>query len=875
MAGASVDHHDEARYRRLPAMGSLTRRAFLVLAVATAAGCNSSSLLGYIAWPNYPAFHDGQRVELPGLLADVEVTQRSDGLWRVHSSHETDGMRVLGYLQARDRMAQLDIFRHLARGELAQLVGLRDFGGKSTLDVDRLNRFLGFSRDATTLYEATSAEERKAFDAFVAGINLWIAEGRTTLEHRLLGGGEVRPWTAEDSLAIYLMVMHGLGSNADREVRRLAIACSAGLEAMERIWPTDIAHDVFALPEDDLGPHFSIPPALTPELVAELPRLCGSAGQRNREAPPARAAGGILRLGSALSTLSVGWSASNNWVVAGQSTRSTLPVLSTDPHLPHMNPPMAWGFDFESPDYRTAGFTLPGLYRVVFGHNGAVAWGATTNHVDRQDLVVHRPSNSVRDGAIVGGYEVDGRFQDFDVRTERFHVRGGESVDVSVRYTRDGPLLNDLTDDAGEFLPLVALRVVPIGRGGDLDGARGLAFARSTREFAAAIDLMDLGCFNWLAADDSGSIAYRAPCLVPVRQGWSGAFPIPGWLTRYHWKGYVPKEALPRSFDPARGWLATANNQIVPADRWPTTYNSDVSGPARFERIVELLSEKLGHIDTAVYERMQMDRYEKTWPRVRAVLEESVCAAGDRGDGDESEARRILCDWDGEMAPDSIGATLFTLLTNALLDNALADELPGGADGDLWRFVQGFVQFEANAQWLWDRPADDPAWDDVRTPDRESRADIVHRALADAVATGHSNYRKPIGEWRWGEIRPFVLAHLFAGDGGVLGRVVNEPPLHIGGGTETLFKNQFLRSDRSRMRPEVGPIIRIAIDMAEPWEARFALAGGQSGWPLSPFYGNLLTDWATGQTRPLTPAADGDDVHVRFAPPAATTEPSP
>jgi len=845
-------------------MKRLARAAILVTASTALAGCAVTSLIAYVMWPNYPVFRDGQQVFLPDLQAEVDVTQRADGLWRIASKHEADGMRVLGYLQARDRMFQLDLFRHMARGELSQLIGLRDFGDKSSLDLDRLNRFLGFRRDAPRLHENISTEERAAVDAFVAGINVWIGEERLSLEHRLLDVDEIRPWTVDDSLAIYLMIMHGLGGNADREIRRLAVACSAGLDAVERIWPTDIEYPEHALPAEDLGQRFPVPPAVVPAMATELPALCGEAAAGEREAPGDRAASGLIRLSVLFETMRQGWSASNNWAVSGTLTRSGKPVLSTDPHLPHMNPPLFWGFDFETPEYRTAGFTLPGLYRVVFGHNGSVAWGATTNHVDRQDLVVHRARSASIEGRLAHGYDVDGRFEAFDVRTERFEVRGGDPVEFAARFTRDGPLLNDLSDDAADVLPLVALRAVPIGRGGDLDGAAALARARTTREFAAAIDQLDLGCSSWVSADTNGSIAYRSPCLVPVRQGWSGTFPIPGWLSEYSWKGYYPKAALPASFDPARGWLATANNQIVPADRVPTTYNNDVSAPARYQRIADRLSAEFGSIDVESSSAIQLDLVDHTWLQVRPALDDGFCAVRDPATGAVEEARHALCQWDGDMTADSVGATLYTLVTNAMLDHAMADEFPGGSASDVWRFVQSMVQFEVDVRWLWERPVDAPVWDDIRTPERESRDDILERALADAVAFGQSRYGSSIAEWRWGDVRPFVLAHPFAGSGGVLGRILNEAPLSIGGGNETLFKNQFSRSNREAMKVEIGPIIRISVDMSDPWAARFALAGGESGWPLSPAYGNLLQDWAAGRTRPLTPPPDGDDIGVRF-----------
>ncbi len=854
--------------KRLGLTTPMVRVILLIVVSVVFTGCAVTSFLSYALWPNYPIFSDGEHVVLSGLKADVEVTRRPDGMWRVKAQGERqgelDGLRVLGYLQARDRMGQLDIFRHLARGEMAALVGDRAFGDKRSLDLDRLNRFLGFRRDSHRLYEAASEAEKAAIDAFVTGINDWISERHLSLEHRLLGVSEVRPWTVDDSMAIYLMVMHSLSSNADREIRRLAIACSAGLEAMERIWPSDIEDSVYALPEENLAGRFAVPPGVVPEMARELPELCGRGGSRSVASAGDVMDDGFLRMSTAFDTMRAGWSASNNWAVSGNHTKSGKPVLSTDPHLPQMNPPMLWGFDFEVPEYRIAGFTLPGLYRVVFGHNGSVAWGATTNHVDRQDLVVHRSRDAIVGETIVGGYEVDGRFEQFDVRTEVFEVRGGDPIEQTVRFTRDGPLLNDLSDDVADILPLVALRVTPPGRGGDLAGAGALTRARTTADFATAIDQLDLGCSSWIAADTAGSIAYRSPCLVPIREGWRGTFPIPGWTSRYTWRGYYPKTALPQSFDPDRGWLATANNLIAPAGRVPTTYNNDVSAPARFERIVERLEDSFGSIDVESSAAIQLDRIDRTWQRIRPDLEQGLCGA-DAGGPVLREARRSLCAWDGEMSPESVAATVYTLMTNAMLDIAMADELPDGANGEVWKFVSSLSQFEAAAQWLWAQPPDAAVWDDVRTEAVESRREILERALAEGVATATEAYGASVPEWRWGEVRPFVLGHLFAGDGGALGWLMNSQPLSVGGGNETVFKHQFARAHRDGLKVEIGPVIRITIDMNDPWSARFAMAGGQSGWPRSPYYGNLLEDWASGETRRLTPEPSDADVRVRFS----------
>jgi acyl-homoserine lactone acylase PvdQ len=508
---------------------------------------------------------------------------------------------------------------------------------------------------------------------------------------------------------------------------------------------------------------------------------------------------------------------------------------------------------------------------VAFGHNGHVAWGATTNHVDRQDLVVHRRRSEIRDGQRVEGYEVAGRFVPFEYRSEVFEVRDAAPVRIEVRFTQDGPLLNDLEPFLAGRIPLTALRRVPAAGARDLDAARDINRARTAREFAAGVSRVDLGCLSWLFADAHGSIGFRSPCRVPIRAGWRGAFPVPGWPGRYEWQGLYPKTELPASSDPARGWLATANGQIVPSSRFPSSYNNDASAPNRFLRIAERihLESARGGLTAASSAAIQLDTRYQTWAALREQLEGGFCAAARAGAAHPvAQARRRLCAWDGAMEQDSVAATLWVLWTHALLDRALADELRGDAGREVWRYAQSLLQFEANVAWLWSRPEHAAVWDDVTTEAVETRSDILERALADAVAQGNERYGRERNGWAWGRVRPFVLRHPFAPNDGLLGSLLNRGPLPIGGGAETVFKQQFPRSDRARMRPAVGPIVRFTIDFAAPWQARYSLAGGESGWPRSPFYANLLEDWARGRGRPLTPDASEQDVRVRFVPAA-------
>jgi penicillin amidase len=817
-------------------------------------------VVGWRAMTVHPHEAQGETQRFAGLHDAVEAARRPDGVWRIEAVSEHDAMFAVGFLQARDRTAQLDILRHVARGEAAALVGNRAFGEDTAVDLDVRNRFLGFADEARWLWERASPAERDALAAYVAGVNAWLAQSPLPPEHRLLRTGHIRPWRAEDSLAIYGMLMHSLASNADREIRRLAMACAASLDAVERIWPTDIVFMPAALPAGDLlPPIFPVPPAVVPEMAAELGARCREGGVAEREAQTVAS--------TPLALLGATWSASNNWVVDGSRTVSGRPILSSDPHLPHMNPPLVWAVDVSYDGHRVAGFVMAGMHRIAFGHNGFVAWGATTNHVDRQDLVVHRRRVQTVAGREVEGYELDGRFEPFELRTERFAVRGGEPVEATVRFTRDGPLVNDLEPFVRGRIPLTALRRVPVGRGGDLDAARAMTHARSAAALAEALDGLDAGCQSWVFADAVGSIGYRGPCLVPLRVGWRGTFPVPGWTRRYDWQGFMPKEVLPASDDPLRGWLASANAQIVPPDAFPTTYNADTAASDRFSRIAWELRHRgpEAPLDAAGSARIQLDLRQGSWPRIRGVLASSVCSA--ELPASLETARQHLCLWNGRFGPHSTAAGLFVLWTNALVDRALADELPGGAESPLWHWVVSLHQFEADVGWLLLREPDDPVWDDVRTPARESRDDVMRAAFEDAVAAARTRWGDDVMAWRWGTVRPFVLHHLFSSGDGPLGWWLDSAPYAVGGGPETVFKNQFSRADRERLRPIIGPILRFTIDFADPWGATYSMAGGESGWPSSPYYGNLVADWAVGRGRRLTPEAGEGDVTMRLLPP--------
>jgi len=845
------------------------RRIFMAALVVVGAGLALQlvpppllTLARYWVAPDAPRFQDGESLSLAGIETPVTVSEYRDGRYRIAARNELDLYVAQGYLQARDRLFQMDLLRHVAWGRLAEFVCDAPFGGARALDNDRFNRFIGLGAQAEELLASLNAEQRAYMNAFADGVNAWIAEGRPSLEHRLLEV-EVEPWGAVDSLAVFRLLIFGLTHNYSREVRRLVLACAIGLDGAERVWPTEIEFGPVFLPPEDIGEErFALPPAIVPEVRAELAALCPPPGD---QAPPAASATPPTATLGFVELLREGIAASNNWVVSGAHTASGAALLANDPHLPHMNPPLAWGVHLVLPDREVVGFTLAGLPHVVFGHNFHVAWGATTNNVDLQDLYIEKPvlTGAESDPQQATHYAYDDEVLRFDVRTETFRVRGGADVEASVRYSIHGPVLNDIDPFLRGRIPLTTLRSLPLDDAGDALAVERAGRARSADELVAALTSFDSACQSWVYADTAGSTGFVSPCRVPVRKGWQGTFPVPGWLSAYEWDGWIAKEKLPAARDPERGWLATANNRALPRDRYFTTYNNDPSPPSRYLRIAALLeqSEKMTADDFA---RAQVDTVLPHWPEVRAEVLAAVCRATYVGEA--LQAQQALCSWDGDLGPDSVGASVFMLLQNALLDATLADELPGGATGEIWDYVQSVPLIETLVDWQWKRSADDPVWDDVRTEGRETRDQTIATAFSAAVRTGVARWGAGAREWRWGDVRPFEIRHPLGGASAVLAALLNSERFPGRGAPETVFKNQFVRRDREHMHPGYGPVFRMVVDMGEPTSGGFALAGGQSGWPLSPHYGDLLPAWLVNEMQPLTPEPTTAVAVVRLVP---------
>jgi penicillin amidase len=508
---------------------------------------------------------DRSTPRIPGLGAPVEVRFDARGIPTVRARSLRDAFRVEGYLQARDRLFQMELARRVAGGELSELVGA------VALPLDRRQRIYGFAQVAEEGAWRRPEDQRADGEALADGINAFITShpGRWGVEFQLLGI-EPRHWTPADSLRVVLLMHQQLSESWKSD------AVNGSLEALpaarrDFLTPDVSTEDVLVLPDAEPGP--------APSTARLLTRGAPPAGRLKMPVldQPLELLGVPLEPWSSGSPPDVG---SNAWVVSGAHTARGKPILANDPHL-GFNIPGAWyPLRIELVDETgkvlrwMQGVALPGVVGPVIFQNDRLAIGFTNTGTDVQDLY--------RESAV-------------GQRVEHIRVKGAPDDVLTVQLGRHGPMVRPGLALAWAALDPSTLQA-PISR---------FLIATDWASFNAAADGFLGPGQNMLYADVDGHIGYRAAGVLPLRPtGDDGRVPLDGSTKANDWAGWLDQSRMPRVLDPISGRIVSANQRGIGTSvgfRWPSSWAS----PTRARRISELVAAE--GIDAKGVRSMQMD----------------------------------------------------------------------------------------------------------------------------------------------------------------------------------------------------------------------------------------------------------------------------
>jgi penicillin amidase len=747
-------------------------------------------------------------VVLAGPTAPVQVLRDGDGLVTIRAGDEADAAFGLGFVHAQDRLWQMDAMRRLAAGRLAELTG------PATLDSDRLMRTLGLYGKAEKSLSLMAPGPRALLQAYSDGVNGFLESRSGALPPEfLLLGYEPEPWLPVHSLLWGQIMALRLSGNWRDELLRARLAGQLSEAQIEELWP----------PEPSDGP-------------ITLGAATGDIG---------RAAEAAFSLLAGVPQELLGPGASNSWVLSGEQTSSGKPILANDPHLGFVVPGTWYLARIESPEGTRAGATAPGVPAIIIGHNGRIAWGFTTTHSDTQDFVIEKvdPTNPKR------YLSPDGPLP-FQIREETIRVKGEDPVRLRVRSTRHGPVLSDVepvvhrsnTALSNQGLGATALALAWPALSHPNRTAEALLRlnqADNWGDFVEALRLFDAPQQNIVYADRAGNIGFYAPARVPIRIGYDGRRPVPGWDREKLWSGFIPFEELPQAFNPPRGRFVNANNRIVPPD-YPYRITSDPKPTYRARRIEQLLEAHNPH-DPEASAALQQDRVSLMARELLPLL-----LARAPSDGRALEAHRRLAAWDGAMDRDRSEPLIFAAWLRELNRAIYGDDL-GQRFADLWHWQPRFLAWVLTDGQHW--------CDDVTTEDSEDCPSRIELALERALASLEGRYGGDMESWRWGEAHKVRFAHLVFRHLPLLDDLT-AVEMETDGGHYTVNRGTPLFASEARLFGHAhGAGLRAVFDLSDLDSSRFMTAFGQSGNPFSPHYGDLTRPWRDGDYRRLAGGA--------------------
>jgi penicillin amidase len=836
-----------------------TRAVLKWVAAALVAGV--VLLAVFMVWSTRRPFPiiDGE-LTVAGLQGAVEVIRDADGVPHIYAATTHDLFLALGYVHAQDRFWQMDTWRHIGAGRLAEMFGA------DQVETDSFLRTMGWERLARDQYDSSTPAARAVLDAYAAGVNAYLDErspAELSFEYTILEFSNhsytPSPWTPVDSLVWGKVMAWDLAGNLGDEITRSQL--------LDVLTPDQVAQLYPPYPEEnpvivgDSAPRVDGPVIDPPPL--DVARLLG------RTAANAALVDGV----AGGSGIGIG---SNSWVIGPERSATGSAILANDPHLGIRMPSIWYQVALHclprsaACGYEVAGFSFPGLPGVVIGHNDRVAWGFTNLGPDVMDLYVEQLNPADPDQ-----YLYEGKWVDMELRTETVQVAGSDPVEVEIRSTRHGPIisdsygpLDDFGTEAGIPLPddyALALRWTALDPSPSLvDAMLRLDSAADFEAVRDALRLFAVPAQNVVYADVDGNIGYQAPGRIPIRDGWTGRLPVPGWTGQYEWSGFVPFDELPSLYNPPEGYIVTANNPVVDGS-YPYVLGTDWNYGYRARRIKDLIegndSISLDDVGT-----MQFDNHD---PNADLLVPRLVLL--DLSDAGPSavRAREILAEWDRDDTVDSAGAAIFAATWSNLLRLVFHDDVPE----ELWP-AGGGRWFRAVAGLM--GTADGWPWDDRTTPEPESRDEMIRRAFLDAVAQLRDRLGDSPDGWEWGELHRAVFRNETLGESGISlieGRF-NRGPYPVSGGSDVVNATGWWADEGYEVT--WLPSMRMIVDLGDLDRSRSIHTTGQSGHVYSSHYQDMIERWALGRYLPMRwerasvePGAEGT---LRLLPAPGTTQ---
>jgi penicillin amidase len=719
---------------------------------------------------------------ISGLGSDVTVYRDERGMPHIYAANEHDLYFSTGFVMAQERLWFMDLIRRVTTGRLSEVMG------EKLAETDKFLRCLEMTAKSRMLLSNEDTRVLTCMQAYADGVNAYIAAAGKKLppEFRILGY-KPDPWKLEDIANIIGYMGWDLAKdNLASDIFYYRLSQKVGIEKVTQLIPDWNAVNSVAFPD------FRLDEKLLKDARAFISSM------------------------DTLEALGIAsFSGSNNWAVSGKRTETGKPVLSNDMHLSFGSPGIWMQVHQVIPGkLNVTGVAVPGEPFIVAGHNEKIAWGETNLMVDDIDLFAEKinPQNENQ-------YFFNGEWKNMILKKEIINIKGGKQDSVIIKYTHRGPIISGFRDVKDASL---SMRWSGYDSSDELRSVYLLNRAAGWDEFRSAINFFKSANQNFVYADVEGNIGLNTGAGIPVRKG-DGTIIRNGETDEFDWKGYVPFEQLPFSYNPANGYVSSANNKTV-IEGYPYYISSDFALPYRINRIRQMLDEK-ETFNIEDFKRMILDQYSD----YAALLTPFILKLNSKKQELtplEANALETLEGWDYDMNASLVAPSVFEFFRISFIYNLLADEL-GDLYPQLFKTTRDYYIYRIikNGPDVW--------VDNINTPQIETLDDIILKSFRDCISSLSLQYGEDQSKWEWGSIHKITIEHPL-GSVKILDRIfgLNSATYGIGGSDHTVS----VYSYGEGFKVNHGASERHIFNTAD-WDESFTITPtGASGVPASEFY---------------------------------------
>ena len=749
-------------------------------------------------WQNAESKYASQEetLHLEGLQGKVTIKYDEHRIPHIFAENDHDLYYAQGYVTARDRLWQMDIQTRKAAGRLSEIAGPK------ALDVDRYERRMGMTYGAENTVRGLMKDpiSKMVIEAYTEGVNSYIlhlSKRDYPIEFKLLGYAP-EEWKPINCAYLLKLMSETLAGGSDQfamtnDLQRF------GAKDVNDLFPDYPFHEDPIIPA---GTPWNFKPLPVPKPSEDFIALMTDSVKTRERVP------GI---------------GSNNWVIGGGKSASGYPILANDPHLNLTFPSIWYQLQMCSPTVNVYGVSLPGAPCITIGYNQKISWGVTNVDADVLDWYQVKFKDKGKNE-----YWYNKRWTKTTKRIEVIHIRGEKPFYDTVIYTHHGPVVYDNLSQkprgGHENIPAGdALRWIAHDESDEFMTFYLLNRGKNYDDYRKALTYFTAPAQNFIFASNDKDIAITPNGKIPLKFRDQGKFVMDGSDPANDWQGWIPYDQNPTVKNPPRGFVSSAN-QSSTDQTYPYYINWRFELYDRGKRI----NDRLKVMQNATIDSMrimQMDNYSIRAQDVLPALLQYIDTS--KLHQNQLDAYRIVKNWDRHFAANAMGASVFNawwvtfynMVWDEFEDDKVLLNIPS------YDRTEKLLLTQPNSKWF----------DIVRTPAKETCADLVMRSFTITADDLFKKHGSPGPEWQWGNVKDTHINHLASLPGFGTGQFFT-------GGTGAVI---------NALRDGTGPSWRMVVQMGPQVKGYGVFPGGESGNPGSYFYQDMFSTWRDGKLNEL------------------------